>query len=205
MLNNDITNWKSSIAQKSRFIQVGPNGLVPLYALYPSFFGQSFGEEYFNAYNEYVSKTRLENEVFKYTFTKSNQIKRGCASCSFKDDFTIPFDTKVIRELGFRKIKISGSLGIKEVDDGYQLIKIKNKTSTLHTMQFEHVPGKRDKNYQRYNFFWFDSITRQTYPYFITDSTNFDNSLLRIGYNASGSGFNDWYNRNVVVKIDFVK
>lgn len=94
---------------------------------------------------------------------------------------------------GYRTASIKIVLSVREIDDGYQLIKVCNtkdeeNKSTLFEQRFEHGPGKVDKNSYTHTF---------TFSVNISDLTN----QINIYYDGQGDWNDDWVCESMKITI----
>lgn len=94
---------------------------------------------------------------------------------------------------GYRTASIKIVLSVREIDDGYQWIKICSTnagkdTSTLFEQRFEHGPGKVDKNSYTHTF---------TFSVNISDLTN----QINIYYDGQGDWDDDWVCESMKITI----
>lgn len=94
---------------------------------------------------------------------------------------------------GYRTASIKIVLSVREIDDGYQLIKVCNtkdeeNKSTLFEQKFEHGPGKVDKNSYTHTF---------TFSVNISDLTD----QINIYYDGQGDWDDDWVCESMKITI----
>ena len=94
---------------------------------------------------------------------------------------------------GYRTASIKIVLSVREIDDGYQLIKVCNtkdeeNKSTLFEQRFEHGPGKVDKNSYTHTF---------TFSVNISDLTD----QINIYYDGQGDWDDDWVCESMKITI----
>ena len=93
---------------------------------------------------------------------------------------------------GYDKIKISFSLELKEENDGYQHIILYAGGYEINSITIEHGGSKKNESYGRYEY---------NFEY---DLNLFSESNLTFKYVGSGNFDDNWYNKNLSVKITFV-
>lgn len=151
------------------------------------------------------------NKVFAYT-TPEEVVRTEDSVFTIDDDgrFTNPMDVvyfsthsgKTIAEwkaLGYNDVKITITLNLKEIDDGYQYVFVyRNDFSTstgnylFYQENIEHGVGEKDTDWADYTF---TTIT--------IDLDDFVDDKVIIRYGASGWWNDDWSNRNLRVSFDF--
>lgn len=125
------------------------------------------------------------------------------------------YHVKGLNFAGYTKLKVTFTFDVREVNDGYQYVffyynskckgndlidKVVDATgvydrddpSWLYTYKFEHGAGKKNTSWSTHTF-----------------STVIDMGMLKdelyVRYGASGSGEDDWQNKNVWVDVEAVK
>ena len=103
-----------------------------------------------------------------------------------------------LKNRGYKKLKLTVSLDIAEIKDGYQyfMIYYGNNESTaicIGSKDIEHTRHKEDNNYKTYIF----DIE--------IDINSIKSNNIYFLYGASGVGNDDWYNKNVKVEGTFTK
>ena len=122
-------------------------------------------------------------------------------------------DVKEAYNAGYTKLRVTVTLDVKEIDDGYQYIFLYSDTncksnslfdkivdefydpkdpSLLYEYKFEHDPGAKNTKWGSHSFTATLKMER------LKDD-------LYIRYGASGKNDDDWQNKNVVVTFQVVK
>jgi hypothetical protein len=140
----------------------------------------------------------------EYKITGSGRFNQDFDAINF-EKFTIDgkkINLNTMRQEGYKTISFYIRLNVREVDDGYQYIflfnsPIKDNKYLITTVRFEHTPGKYDGNW------WVHYESQLKFENISIDK--FMNNEFVLRYGASGSGFDDWKNKDLKVQLLFNK
>lgn len=205
--------WVDSISKyTSTLIGVSDDGLIPLWDILPSQY-RHLAYEMESAYNDialtkynstrnYFESAQIFATEYEMIRTTSKLITDSGRFNQHYDkvdlgDANINFD--VLKLMGYKYVNIDIIFDHKEVNDGYQYFfifksSLESNEHLIHTQQFEHVPGSKDKTY----------ITEE-FNLNAISIDQFSGKTFIIRWGASGSFNDDWYNKNLQVRVSITK
>lgn len=219
--SNSFKSWSNSVASSPVLISASSDGLVPLWKLLPSKYSgyqtefENEFKKYAAAYNEEILESHyhihFEEEEFTFYYNRSEEYKindqgQMNQNCDIFDLNSYPIGCDIIRAAGFKKVIVSVKLEMREQNKGYQHFYLYDSESTSATpideIKYEYggTTLKKDYTYVTHTFKQIDLTRIINYGY---KSYNFDPIVVR--YNASGVGYDDWYNRNCQIMVTFKK
>ncbi len=140
-----------------------------------------------------LSSIRFRDDEKK--ITDSGRFNQHHDDYSFTDLFN--YNSSILKEAGYKTLKIELQMDIKEVDDGYQYIMIyahsDHSGDGVDGCTIEHGGTKKNTSYKSYSYV------------FTIDLNKFNGDVIVIRYGASGDFDDDWKNKNLKVVFTISK
>ena len=222
-INTGYKDWVNSLyyidengdlVDDTGLIEVSSDGLIPLWELIPTSYYNSTNKEIiknlFKSYNQKhaVDFAKYQSGTIKKEIAVRSEQKKITDEGRFNnhiDEIDLSmvgdYSFELLRQSGYNAFNVTVIMDMKEGDDGYQYVFLfsSNKKSNdylLATCQKELSDGvDKITNYQSNQEFEFDTI----------DLNFLTSPKLYIRYGASGNYNDDWYNKNVKVRIQFLR
>ena len=209
-ISNDFRNWALSVSDEPALIGAVSDGLVPLWELLPPEYNTETNIEkmknWFRSYCPSQPSDVFEHEPSeflisdvdhfrpdKFTITDSGRWEQMYDEIKLTD--ILPYDPKLLYDLGYTYMQINISFDAKKIDNGtcyvflYNSVKNESDDYLIASQQFT-LQGSGEER----KFFSFDVNTE-----------SFTDGMLYILYGASGNWEDKWENWDLRIYIRYGK
>lgn len=214
--SDELNEWLPTLTnENSALIDIPSNGLIPLWELLPPQH-KNKKEVFKNKCKQYLTKNTSDFSEYdfdlnlgdKYCDETLHTIRINEEKIDYdnlennKYDFVdlnllTEYGFDVLKSAGYDKMKIEIEMEMKEENHGYQYIYLYNNVlndASYCKGTIEHELGHNVliKDY-----------TKQTFVFDNINLSDFPNSCLYIKYGSSGKFQNDWFNKNIRIKVTY--
>ena len=222
--SNSFKTWANSVVNSPVLVAPSSDGLVPLWELLPSQYSnrkEEFKDAFIKYSESYNNKIYEQNRTFDLsicdalTFSILRETEYTITDDGIMDQYFDVFNLGKYKEIygydvlsayRFNNVTVSLRLEMREINRGYQhfylYLDIDKSAQAVDEIKYEYGGNslKKDYTYVTHTFKLMNLID-------ITNSgaNYYSYKPIVIRYGATGSGDDDWCNRNCTISVTFTK